>query len=378
MKKIRKIFISCIVLIICAIVFVACGKQGADGINGIDGTNGKSAYEIWLDNGHAGSEADFLEWLKGASENIGKLDGSGTQTNPYTICTKEQLIFVANQVNQKGVTYADVNLELKCNIDLGGTEWMPIGIMKDRKFFAGNFNGNGFKISNFKITEEFYYAGLFGYNVGTIKNLGITDFEIDVFSFYSQFGPYVGGLVGYNDGIITNCYATGDISATIVYSINQTVAPSATVGGLVGRGGVDSNISNSFATGNVAIWGGEHAFAGGFMGGNNGQATNCFAIGNISASAATNISTMPIVGTSFVGSSITNCYWYDGQEYCQKRKTGETTGFFNPALSYGGTVRSLEQLNNRDFYLDDLGWNISIWTFSNLDFANGKYPTLNN
>jgi len=25
---------------------------------------GKSAYEIWLDNGHTGTEADFLNWLK--------------------------------------------------------------------------------------------------------------------------------------------------------------------------------------------------------------------------------------------------------------------------------------------------------------------------
>lgn len=35
---------------------------GKDGANGDDG---KSAYQIWLDNGHEGSEEDFLNWLKG-------------------------------------------------------------------------------------------------------------------------------------------------------------------------------------------------------------------------------------------------------------------------------------------------------------------------
>lgn len=42
------------------------GKDGINGTNGIDGQDGKSAYEIWLDNGHTGSETDFLNWLKGS------------------------------------------------------------------------------------------------------------------------------------------------------------------------------------------------------------------------------------------------------------------------------------------------------------------------
>ena len=41
------------------------GKDGTNGTNGQDGINGKSAYQIWLDNGHTGTEADFLTWLKG-------------------------------------------------------------------------------------------------------------------------------------------------------------------------------------------------------------------------------------------------------------------------------------------------------------------------
>jgi hypothetical protein len=33
------------------------GEQGEKGENG---TDGESAYQIWLDNGHTGSEADFI------------------------------------------------------------------------------------------------------------------------------------------------------------------------------------------------------------------------------------------------------------------------------------------------------------------------------
>ena len=34
--------------------------RGADGAPGV---NGLSAYEIWLNNGHEGTEEDFLNWL---------------------------------------------------------------------------------------------------------------------------------------------------------------------------------------------------------------------------------------------------------------------------------------------------------------------------
>ena len=44
----------------------APGKDGKDGQPGRDGTDGKSAYQIWLANGHLGTETDFLNSLKGA------------------------------------------------------------------------------------------------------------------------------------------------------------------------------------------------------------------------------------------------------------------------------------------------------------------------
>jgi hypothetical protein len=42
------------------------GAPGDAGPPGSDGAPGPSAYEVWLDAGHEGTEADFLDWLKGA------------------------------------------------------------------------------------------------------------------------------------------------------------------------------------------------------------------------------------------------------------------------------------------------------------------------
>jgi len=42
------------------------GPQGPPGADGVIGVDGKSAYEIWLDEGNVGTEQDFLDSLVGA------------------------------------------------------------------------------------------------------------------------------------------------------------------------------------------------------------------------------------------------------------------------------------------------------------------------
>ena len=53
------------------------GPKGDTGEDGVDGVDGKSAYQIWLDNGNAGSVNDFLESLKGPKGDKGE-DGVGS------------------------------------------------------------------------------------------------------------------------------------------------------------------------------------------------------------------------------------------------------------------------------------------------------------
>ncbi|WP_417799516.1 hypothetical protein [Tenacibaculum sp.] len=51
------------------------GNTGAAGTNGTDGVDGKSAYQVWLDAGNSGTEADFITSLKG---NTGAAGTNGT------------------------------------------------------------------------------------------------------------------------------------------------------------------------------------------------------------------------------------------------------------------------------------------------------------
>ena len=55
------------------------GDKGDTGTAGKDGTDGKSAYQIWLDNGHSGTEEDFLNWLKGEKGDKGDTGAIGSQ-----------------------------------------------------------------------------------------------------------------------------------------------------------------------------------------------------------------------------------------------------------------------------------------------------------
>ena len=71
------------------------GPKGDTGEDGVDGVDGKSAYQIWLDNGNAGSVNDFLESLKGPKGDKGE-DGVGssklkdaTVTDGALVITKE-------------------------------------------------------------------------------------------------------------------------------------------------------------------------------------------------------------------------------------------------------------------------------------------------
>jgi len=53
------------------------GVAGQDGANGIDGVDGKSAYQLWLDAGNTGTNADFLASLKGLKGDTGAQGAQG-------------------------------------------------------------------------------------------------------------------------------------------------------------------------------------------------------------------------------------------------------------------------------------------------------------
>ncbi len=276
-----------------------------------------------------------------------------------------------------------LNYELKADIDLGGMEWTPVAI------FYGTFNGNGYTVSNFKITTGRRYVGLFGYNGGVIENLGVENFTVNV--SYSGY-VYAGGVVGYNGGSITNSYATGDVSATssgsyayagglVGYNSGSILNSYATgdisatssgsyAGGLVGYNDGGS-ILNSYATGDVSASSDSDARAGGLVGSNGGSILNSYATGDVSATITSTSSRFSyayaggLVGYNY--GSITNCYRYSGQTFY--RKKGSTT--YSTASNTEGTAKDLTTLRSVSFHTSTLGWDESVW-----NFVEGAFPTL--
>ena len=101
----------------------------------------------------------------------------------------------------------DGNYVLLCDMDISVLgDWTPIGT-KDEPFM-GTFDANGATVSGISITECVDgAAGLFGYigGDGQVKNLCVSgEISIDATGNENSLA-YVGGIAGYNGGIIKNC-----------------------------------------------------------------------------------------------------------------------------------------------------------------------------
>ncbi len=169
------------------------------------------------------------------SDNQISLKGSGSVEDPFQLSNADDLYFFAKTVNEDKITYYNQNVALMSDIDLKGNEWTPIGVEKDYwskdiRPFSGNFNGNGFTISNFKITKSVKYAG-FGYcekNIISNLNLENVIIEINIKAPTKQIitaGILVGCANTYTD--IINCNVAGQI-------VVENYSAAQYLGGLVG------------------------------------------------------------------------------------------------------------------------------------------------
>jgi len=154
----------------------------------------------------------------------------------------------------------------------------------------GTVEGLGNVISNLSIDDPQSggIVGLFSDNRGTIRDLGVTDETVSGMGKKSD----VGGLAGWNEGTIQNCYTTGTVSTTgfdigglagnndgiIIHSHSAAaVTGGYTSGGLAGFSDDDGIILTSYATG--AVSGG--SYVGGLVGLNRGAISASFATGAV-------------------------------------------------------------------------------------------------
>ena len=167
--------------------------------------------------------------------------------NPVRIETLQDLMDINNPAHL-GKNYTLINNINIGSEEIGTLEFTPIGTDADP--FTGEFDGQGFTISNITFTDATMNGvGLFGVtDSALISNLKLR--EIDLTG-----KDYVGGLIGLaKDTVVTYC--------SIENSANFDITGNNSVGGLIGRTTMDSEISNSYAASNVE---GNYA-AGGFVG----------------------------------------------------------------------------------------------------------------
>lgn len=250
--------------------------------------------------------------------------GSGTADEPYLIGTAEELKWFRDLVN--GSTDAEnhrhVCAKLTADIDLKGDEWNPIGGNDGyaTSYYAGQFDGNGKRISNFKITAKYNYAGFFSY---VKDNAYIHDLKISKASISSEknnaggiIGTMIDGTVekcsfdgevkglntsrGYAGGIVGYLGNTGKTSPKITNCANFGSISAGYAGGITGYAKHAKEISNCYNTGRVN----GSTRSGGIVGQNmyGTKITNCFNTGAIEGTGIGAIA-------GFAGVKITNCYW---------------------------------------------------------------------
>ena len=352
--------------------------------------------------------------------------GTGTAEDPYQIANGAELAYLASSVNS-GETYEEKNFVLTANIDLNGLPWTPIANSfsdallggSDYRVFAGNFDGNGYTISNVSIGSETTpfesdVFGLFGATEGKISNLNLDTVSIHGITKIASIGAVVGfagGLVGSSGGSIENCHVTGltmDMSApSNVYaaaywvgglvgaldgtqlinecSVSGSITENAgkgSIGGLIGELGKAAKItySRSNVTVNVKADSRGGANVGGFIGKGNGKTDaetvirNCYATGNITGGAYTggfagglwglnikncyatgNVSQAAAAMASFVGTDASDSAYYGSITNCFT--TGSVTGSspFRYAFAEQSSATKRSEITNCYFAVENLG-----------------------
>ena len=152
-------------------------------------------------------------------------------------------------------------------------------------FFHGTFDGKGHVVSDLTINSDRIDVGMFGHNLGEIKNLEIANADISGTAAFRILGI----LAGENEGPVTNVSTSGKVGGA------------SDAGGLVGTN--DANIVSSHSSADVA---GAGSSSGGLVGENYGNITGSSASGNVIGSLG-GIDVGGLVGTVVTG-TITDSY----------------------------------------------------------------------
>lgn len=232
---------------------------------------------------------------EGKNGNFG--GGTGASNDPYIIDDVFDLQAINDELNAQ---YALAN-----DIDAGDTKnwnegagFQPLGESEDIAF-TGALNGRGYTINGLYVnggsSDPVGFFGCIGTG-GEVKNINLVDLNV------TGIEDYIGGLVGYNSGLVENSYAIGTVTGTGDF-----------VGGLIGRNG-GGTVENSYTMGSVT----GYEYVGGLIGQNHGSVINSGSTGNVT-------------GSHFIGGLV-------GENYENLVKYSYATGQVSGEILVGGLV----------------------------------------
>lgn len=226
--------------------------------------------------------------------------GTGASNNPFVLSSFSDLELIGTTGYSLSSYYVlgdNIDASLTSSPEYnGGSGWVPIGTPSSP--FSGNFNGNGYTISNLYINlPTTNYVGLFGYSIGLITNLtmqssnitgqsnvgsvvgyidiyGKTISQINVIdSSITASSNYCGGILGYSpyhypSSSVQNCSVTnstitgttyvGGIGGAVSYfnvtncTVNSIINGTNSVGGMFGQyGNSGSHINGGSVSGTI-------------------------------------------------------------------------------------------------------------------------------
>lgn len=188
----------------------------------------------------------------------------------YHISNAAQLKGLADLVNNESLTFDGCTVYLDGDIDLNSQPWTPIGyrnIATQSVTFNGDFNAQGYTISNLNITSSLlqynsggiFNIGFFGNSEGKITELNLNG-EINIGEGETLLlsNVYIGGIVG-NGHNIDNCKC--DVTFNFKPMQHYSGTPTLYVGIAAGQADNISRVKTSGAT-----WFNNTYFGNGYIG----------------------------------------------------------------------------------------------------------------
>ena len=291
---------------------------------------------------------DILEG-EGTLKSAGTPAGEGTEASPYQITSEEDLIWFSKLVDGELNDGTPQNTEAWAELakDIVLTE--PWNTIADEYSFEGNFDGKDYTISGLDIEincdSDDVYAGLFGCNEGTIKNVNVEG-SITVtgegeYDYTTAKFVYAAGISGANYGTIESC------NSAVAIEVGGNF--DASIGGIAGYN--KRNIISCNNQGNITVAVSCYAMAGGISGRNHETVESCSNSGEIDVT---------VDGTGYGDYAIAGGICgvnYKTVASCSNSGdvTGTVTSAGTPDYAFVGGICGWNQSNGKTVYCSNSG-----------------------